>query len=31
MKQSEMEVVRMAYVGVLCLQNTVLGNIEKFA
>ena len=31
MKQSEMEVDRMAYVGVMCLQNKVLGNIEKFA
>ena len=31
MKQSEMEVDCMAYVGVLCLQNKVLGNIEKFA
>ena len=26
-----MEVARMAYVRVLCLQNKVLGNIEKFA
>ena len=29
MKQSGMEVDRMAYAGVLCLQNKVLGNISK--